>query len=51
MKGAAFSMACMSEAQKSSVDMLMYYDAKCIGLKEDLIFEVKPNTCIMIKEI
>ena len=31
MKGAAFTMACMSEAQKSSIDMLMYYDARpCI---------------------
>ena len=28
MKGAAFVMACMTEAQKSSIDMLMYYDAK-----------------------
>lgn len=28
MKGAAFTMACMSEAQKSSIDMLMYYDAR-----------------------
>lgn len=28
MKGAAFTMACMSECQKSSVDMLMYYDAR-----------------------
>lgn len=28
MKGAAFTMACMSEAQKSSIDMLMYYDAQ-----------------------
>lgn len=27
MKGAAFTLACMSEAQKSSIDMLMYYDA------------------------
>lgn len=28
MKGAAFTMACMTEAQKSSIDMLMYYDAR-----------------------
>lgn len=28
MKGAAFTMACMSAAQKSSLDMLMYYDAR-----------------------
>lgn len=28
MKGAAFTMACMMEAQKSSIDMLMYYDAR-----------------------
>lgn len=28
MKGAAFMMACMSEAQSSSIDMLMYYDAR-----------------------
>lgn len=28
MKGAAFTMACMSAAQKSSIDMLMYYDAR-----------------------
>lgn len=28
MKGAAFTMACMSEAQKTSIDMLMYYDAR-----------------------
>ena len=28
MKGAAFTMACMSEAQKSSIDMLMYYDTR-----------------------
>lgn len=28
MKGAAFTMACMSEAQKSTIDMLMYYDAR-----------------------
>lgn len=28
IKGAAFTMACMSEAQKSSIDMLMYYDAR-----------------------
>lgn len=27
-KGAAFTMACMTESQKSSVDMLMYYDAR-----------------------
>ena len=26
MKGAAFTMACMSAAQQSSIDMLMYYD-------------------------
>ena len=26
MKGAAFSMACMSAAQSTSIDMLMYYD-------------------------
>ena len=31
MKGAAFTMACMSEAQKSSIDMLMYYDARPTG--------------------
>lgn len=31
MKGAAFTMACMSEAQKSSIDMLMYYDARPCG--------------------
>lgn len=28
MKGAAFTMACMSEAQKASIDMLMYYDTR-----------------------
>lgn len=28
MKGAAFTMACMTDAQKSSIDMLMYYDAR-----------------------
>lgn len=28
MKGATFTMACMSEAQKSTIDMLMYYDAR-----------------------
>jgi len=28
MKGAAFTMACMSAAQHSSIDMLMYYDAR-----------------------
>lgn len=28
IKGAAFIMACMSEAQKSSIDMLMYYDTR-----------------------
>lgn len=28
MKGAAFTMACMTEAQKSSIDMLMYYDTR-----------------------
>lgn len=28
IKGAAFNMACMSEAQKAPVDMLMYYDAR-----------------------
>ncbi len=28
MKGAAFVMACMSMAQSSSIDMLMYYDAR-----------------------
>lgn len=28
MKGAAFSMACMSVAQKSVIDMMMYYDAR-----------------------
>lgn len=28
MKGAAFTMACISEAQNSSIDMLMYYDAR-----------------------
>lgn len=28
MKGAAFTMACMSEAQHSSIDMLMYYDTR-----------------------
>lgn len=28
MKGAAFTMACMSEAQKAPIDMLMYYDAR-----------------------
>ena len=28
MHGAAFTMACMAAAQKSSIDMLMYYDAK-----------------------
>lgn len=28
IKGAAFEMACMTEAQKSSIDMLMYYDAR-----------------------
>lgn len=28
MKGAAFVMACISEAQKSTIDMLMYYDTR-----------------------
>ncbi len=28
MKGAAFVCACMCEAQKSSIDMLMYYDTR-----------------------
>lgn len=28
MKGAAFTLACMSAAQSSSIDMLMYYDAR-----------------------
>ena len=28
MKGAAFEMACMSAAQHSSIDMLMYYDTR-----------------------
>lgn len=28
MKGAAFSMACISAAQQSSIDMLMYYDTR-----------------------
>ena len=28
VKGAAFTMACISEAQKSSIDMLMYYDTR-----------------------
>ena len=28
MKGAAFTMACISEAQKSTIDMLMYYDTR-----------------------
>lgn len=28
MKGAAFVMACMSAAQQSSIDMLMYYDTR-----------------------
>ena len=27
-KGAAFTMACISEAQKSTIDMLMYYDTR-----------------------
>lgn len=31
MKGAAFIMACISEAQKSSIDMLMYYDTRQSG--------------------
>lgn len=28
IKGAAFAMACISEAQQSSIDMLMYYDTR-----------------------
>jgi len=28
IKGAAFTLACMSAAQSSSIDMLMYYDAR-----------------------
>lgn len=28
MKGAAYTMACMSAAQKAPIDMLMYYDAR-----------------------
>ena len=28
MKGAAFAMACMIEGQKSSMDMMMYYDTR-----------------------
>ena len=28
MKGAAFTMACISAAQNSSIDMLMYYDTR-----------------------
>ncbi|MBQ8526583.1 MAG: hypothetical protein IJ460_07710 [Clostridia bacterium] len=31
IKGAAFNMACMSAAQHSSIDMLMYYDARPTG--------------------
>lgn len=32
MKGAAFIMACMSAGQASSIDMLMYYDARPCGM-------------------
>lgn len=42
MKGAAFIMACMSEAQKSTIDMLMYYDARPCGMNgmfDTLTFE------------
>ena len=28
IKGAAFTMACISEAQRSTIDMLMYYDTR-----------------------
>ena len=28
LKGAAFTLACMTEAQKSTIDLLMYYDAR-----------------------
>ncbi len=28
IKGACFVMACMTEGQKSSVDMMMYYDTR-----------------------
>lgn len=28
LKGASFTLACMIEAQKSTIDMLMYYDAR-----------------------
>jgi len=28
IKGASFTMACISEAQKSTIDMLMYYDTR-----------------------
>ncbi len=31
IKGASFTMACISEAQKSSIDMLMYYDTRPSG--------------------
>ena len=31
IKGAAFTMACISEAQKSTIDMLMYYDTRPSG--------------------
>lgn len=31
LKGASFTLACMCEAQKSSIDMLMYYDARPCG--------------------
>lgn len=31
IKGAAFTMACMTAAQHSSIDMLMYYDARPTG--------------------
>ncbi len=42
MKGAAFTMAVMSECQKAPVDMLMYYDARpCVfnGLFDMYTFE------------
>ncbi len=32
LKGASFTLACMCEAQKSSIDMLMYYDARPCAL-------------------
>lgn len=44
MKGAAFSMACMSVAQQTYIDMMMYYDARPNSLFNGLFdfYTLKP---------